>query len=145
MTDRFVTIGNFAFGPDPATEAEFARIKLEAEGIACFLTGSNFAATYWLCSGANRGVKLQVKESDVKKALEILGTHEKVPVEEAEQSESAPEPDSVKCPKCNCDDIEYEKFSRKVFYLSILFFKFPLPFFKKGYRCNNCGHAWKQT
>lgn len=141
MTDIFVTIGNFAFGPDPVSEAEFARIKLEAEGIPCFLSGRNFTAIYWLWSGANHGVKLQVKESDAKRALEILGTREEVNVEETD--ELASEPGSPRCPKCNCDDIEYEKFSKKTFYLSILFLNFPLPFLKRGYRCNNCGHTWK--
>ena len=141
MTDRLVTIANFAFGPDPASEAELARIKLETEGISCFLTGKNFIATYWLLSGANHGVKLQVRQSDAKRALEVLGTREKVNVEETD--ELSPEPDIVKCPKCGGDDIEYEKFSRKAFYLSILFLKFPLPFLKKSYRCNNCRHTWK--
>jgi len=143
MTDRLVTIANFALGPDPASEAELARIKLEAEGVSCFLTGINFVATYWLLSGADNGVKLKVKESDAERALEILGTHEEVNMKETEQSNSASESDGPRCPKCDCDDIEYEKFSRKVFYLSILFLRFPLPFLKKDYRCSNCGHTWK--
>jgi hypothetical protein len=143
MTEKLVTIANFAFGPDPASEAELARIKLEAEGISCFLIGKNFPATYWLLSVAERGIKLQVKQSDAKKALEVLGTHKKVDVEETEQNKSDSRPSSPKCPKCNSDDIEYEKFSKKVFYLSILFLRFPLPFLKKGYRCNNCGYTWK--
>ena len=31
MDDKLVTIRNFCYGPDPASEAELARIKLEAE------------------------------------------------------------------------------------------------------------------
>ena len=143
MTDKLVTIAEFAYGPDPASEAEFARIKLETEGISCFLTGKNFTATYWLLSCADHGVKLQVRQSDAEKALEILGTAQKTTAEETEQNKLSPEPDIVKCPRCGSDDVEYEKFSRKVFYLSILLLKFPLPFFKKSYRCNNCGHTWK--
>jgi len=52
MDDKLVTIRNFCYSPDPATEAELARIKLEAEGIKCFLAGENFVSTYWLVAGA---------------------------------------------------------------------------------------------
>ena len=143
MADRLVTIANFAFGPDPTSEAELAKIKLEAEGIPCFLAGKNFIATYWLLSGVDRGIKLQVKESDVKRALEILGHKEQINIEESLHKNSTPEQGVLICPACGCEDIEYERFSKKIFYLSILFLRFPLPFLKKSYRCNKCEHIWK--
>ena len=121
MADRLVTIANFSFGPDPTSEAEFARIKLEAEGISCFLAGKYFTGMYWLLSGAERGIKLQVKESDAKRALEVLSSHKEVNIEESEHKDSTPEPSALKCPKCDCEDIEYEKFSKNLFYLSILY------------------------
>ena len=137
MSDKLVTIANFAFGADPVCQAELAKMKLNAEGIKCFLAGRNFVGTYWLCSMADQGVKLQVKESDAKRALEILGTKEKVEIDLTE------EPTNLRCPKCHSEDIEYEKFSKKMFFLGILFFRFPLPLLKKRYKCNNCGHTWK--
>ena len=143
MTDRFVTIANFAFGPDPTSEAELAKIKLETEGISCFLSGKNFTGMYWLLSGVNNGIKLQVKECDAKRALEILSTYKEVNIEKSELQDSISEPSALKCPKCDCEDIEYEKFSKKLFYLSLLFLRFPLPFLKKSYKCNKCGHVWK--
>ena len=42
MAGKLVTIGRFSYGPDPVSEAEFARIKLEANGIKCFLAGKDF-------------------------------------------------------------------------------------------------------
>jgi len=143
MADKLVTIANFAFGPDPVSAAELARIKLEAEGIECFLAGENFIATYWLLSGADNGIKLQVRESEAKKAMEVLGHHERVNIEEKEQQDSISEEEILKCPKCGSEDIEYERFSRKMFYLSVLLFRFPVPFLKKRYRCNKCHHKWK--
>ncbi len=41
MTDRLTTIAAFACGPDPASQAELAKIKLNANGIKCFLAGKD--------------------------------------------------------------------------------------------------------
>ena len=142
MPDKLVTIANFAFTPDPVSQAELAKIKLEAEGIRCFLSGKNFIGIYWLCSAVAGGVKLQVKKSDAKRASEILQTGEKVNIEALDNSLTA-EPISGLCPKCNSDDIEYRRFSRTVFYLGILFFRVPLPLPRKSYKCNDCGHSWR--
>jgi len=142
MADRLITIANFAFGPDPVSEAELANIKLGSEGIRCFLAGKNFVGMYWLYSGADHGVKLQVKESNATRALEILCTDEKIDIEELKEDLTS-EPINPPCPKCHSEDVEYERFSKAVFYLSILFFRFPIPFFKRSYKCKNCGHTWK--
>jgi hypothetical protein len=137
MTDKLKTICNFCYGPDPASEAELARIKLEANGIRCFLDGKNFIATYWLMSGVNRGIKLQVSESDAESALEILG------IDKHKEGDIGSEPINPPCPKCGGNSVEYEKFSQKLFYLGILLLRFPLPFLKKTYKCANCGETWK--
>ena len=60
MDDKLVTIRNFCYSLDPDSEAELARIKLETEGIKCFLSGKYFVSTYWLLSGVEDGIKLQV-------------------------------------------------------------------------------------
>ena len=141
MADKLITIANFAFGPDPVSEAELAKIKLESEGIRCFLAGRNFVGMYWLYSGIDRGVKLQVRGSDAARALEILGTDEKI--DEKLEQDLAPEPINPRGPKCHSEDVEYERFSKAAFYLSILFLRFPIPFFKRSYKCKNCWHTWK--
>ncbi len=95
MSDDLVTIRNFAFGPDPVGEAELARVKLEAAGIPCFLSGAQFAATDPFAAGANRGVQLQVKRSDVERALEVLGpepTAGPVPIAEEQGHDEAVPP-----------------------------------------------------
>jgi DNA-directed RNA polymerase subunit M/transcription elongation factor TFIIS len=143
MPDKLVTIANFAFTPDPVSQAELAKIKLEAEGIRCFLSGKNFIGIYWLCSAVAGGVKLQVKKSDAKRALKILQTDEKVEIE-ALDNNLTPEPIDGLCPKCHSDDIAYHRFSRTAFYLGILFFRVPLPLSRRSYKCNDCGHTWKE-
>ena len=142
MEDKLVTIRNFCYGPDPVSEAELARIKLEAEGIKCFLAGENFVAMYWLYSGIERGVKLQVMSSDARRALEILGVEERFDFDESEDEELRPEQICRPCPKCGSDNVEYTRFSRMLFYLGILFFSFPLPYLRKKYKCMKCGETW---
>ena len=139
MSDKLVTIANFAYGSDPVTDAELARIKLESEGISCFIEGKNLGGMDWFLVILGCIVKLQVKESDAKRAMEILGKVEPhnadLPVEE---------PECMSCPRCKSTDVTYEKFSKKWAYLSMLLFRFPLPFLKKNYTCNACGHIWKK-
>ena len=136
MADKLITIARF----NEPLQAELAKIKLNAEGINCFLAGENFVGTYWLLANAEGGVKLQVKETDAEKALEIIEHNQ--PTEAAE--DNLPEETAdLRCPKCNSEDVEYEQFSRKLFFLSILLLRFPLPFLKKSYKCNNCGYGWK--
>jgi len=143
MQDKLVTIANFSTGPDPATDAELARIKLESEGIQCFLLGQNFVSMYWLLSNADRGVKLQVRQCDAEKALKILQKSEPVDIKQTESEDWETKPINPVCPKCGSNDTEYEKYSKVMFFISILFLRFPLPFLKKKYKCHNCGHSWK--
>ncbi|MBN2455929.1 MAG: hypothetical protein JXB29_05245 [Sedimentisphaerales bacterium] len=143
MAEKLVTIRHFCYGPDPASEAELARIKLETNGIRCFLAGKNIVSMYWLLSAADRGIKLQVRESDAKKALEILANVTHIDLDKAEDRDMKPEPINPACPKCGSNNVEYEGFSMKMFYIGILFFRFPLPFPKKKYKCMSCGEIWK--
>ena len=112
MEDDLVTIRNYAFGPDPAGEAELARIRLESAGIPCFLADREFASMYWLYSGANRGVKLQVKRSDAERALEVLGPEPAAPDQKVEAEAGADESVAPLCPRCHSDEVVYERFSR---------------------------------
>lgn len=63
-----VTIAAFDFLP----QAEIARGRLLAEGIACELADQHLVQTDWLYSIAVGGIKLQVEPRDVTRALAIL-------------------------------------------------------------------------
>ncbi|MFN0031312.1 MAG: putative signal transducing protein [Flavobacteriales bacterium] len=65
MTDDFVTIYICAY----ANEVMLPRMQLEAEGIACFVKDEY---TDPIVSIANGGVKLQVREQDCERAIDIL-------------------------------------------------------------------------
>ncbi|MFP4288864.1 MAG: universal stress protein [Bacteroidales bacterium] len=62
MKERLVTLAT-----DHYTSAEILKAKLEDAGIECFLKNVNL-----LQGAVSEGVKLQIKESDVEKALRII-------------------------------------------------------------------------
>ena len=66
--EKFVTVMTFTF----AHEAGIIQGRLEAEGITCFVKDELTAQVLPFYSNAIGGVKLQVLESDVEQAIEIL-------------------------------------------------------------------------
>jgi len=66
--EKIITIHNFNY----ANEAMIVRGRLESEGIPCFIQNELISQVAPFYSNAFGGVKLQVNESDVPQALEIL-------------------------------------------------------------------------
>jgi hypothetical protein len=68
MEDELITIARFI----RIHEAYEVKMKLELEGIECFIPDEMYAKNYWFYLTGAGGVRLQVKEKDAAKALEIL-------------------------------------------------------------------------
>jgi len=66
--NKFVTIKTFTY----ATDVAIIRGRLESEGIECFAQDELTVQANPFYSNAIGGVKLQVREHDVRKAIEIL-------------------------------------------------------------------------
>jgi hypothetical protein len=139
MSNSLVTVASFR---EPL-QAHLASARLEAEDIECCITDENIVGMYWLYSQAVGGVKLQVRKQDVKKAIQILQAGPYKQKLEVEKNECKKQGHDICCPKCHSEEIEYEKYSIKAFYLTILFLGFPTLFRKNKYGCNSCGHRWK--
>jgi len=134
MDEKIIKIAYF----NDYLRAEIAKIALEREGIQCFLSGENFVATYWLYASAEGGIKLYIKESDKQKAEAILKVMNKP--DETNKDASY----DLRCPKCCSSDIDYARYSRWSFFISMLLFRLPITYPYKRYMCNTCGHKWKQ-
>jgi hypothetical protein len=144
VSEKLVTIRNFAYSPDPVSEAHLARLRLESENIPCFLSGEHSVGTYWFSSVVGLGVRLQVRQSDVDRARAALETGANPALTEVDGAEpaNATGPD---CPKCGSREVYYQRYSRAFFYFALLLFRFPLPYPKQRYRCDDCGHTWQRT
>lgn len=68
MSDRLVTVATF----ENTTQAQVAKIALEAEGIKAVLGDEMTVDLFWNLSNAIGGVKVQVLSSDADRAMEIL-------------------------------------------------------------------------
>jgi hypothetical protein len=136
--EKIITIATF----NQPEEAQLSQAKLESEGIPSFVADSNFVSANRFYSIAAGGVKLQVRESDAEIALSILN------LEQAQLSsmiKNETEITDEKCPNCRSTDIQYDTFSLRHIFISILLLGFPLLFFKRNWKCRDCGHEWKEA
>jgi len=79
---------------ESATEAHLARIRLEDEGISCFVANENFSVlmpNYFGMMGS--GIQLVVFENDASKALQVLSESDAL--------------NELSCPNCGSNSIEY--------------------------------------
>jgi hypothetical protein len=143
MDEKIIEIANF----DEYTKAEITKIALEREGVPCFLSGENLAATNWLYSQISGGIKLYIKESDRQKAESILNT-----IRQSEETNKDVNYD-LRCPKCGDTNIECVQHSKLFSTISIILLAIlspvlliwgaPLAAFRNANQCNACGHKWK--
>ena len=136
MPEELITIANFS----QVMEAHLSKMRLESEGIECFIADEFTVASNWLFSNAIGGVKLNVKESDVERALAVL---QQAPVDmDTVEVGVEIEENEPRCPECSSPDINYERFSRRAVFASWLLLGFPLPFLKRKWKCKECGYQW---
>ncbi|MCD6505074.1 DUF2007 domain-containing protein [Candidatus Poribacteria bacterium] len=138
MPERFITVATF----DNPFKAHLAKSRLESSGIECFLSDEFIVTVNWLYSNAVGGVKLQVRESDLERASEILSMGPS-DVEVSDWEELDEGPMRPRCPRCNSANVHYERYSRRFMYLSWLFLGIPFLLLKRKWRCDECGYRWR--
>jgi ribosomal protein L37AE/L43A len=107
-------------------EAQLAKARLEAAGIEAVIADENFMRLYWAVSSSLGGAKIQVRESAVGPAAELLERTQPIPEIYLVTEEDAARP---RCPACKSDRV----WSRFGF--------LPLP--GRRWACHHCGAAWK--
>lgn len=123
---RLVTIHTYG----DSFEANLALNRLQAEGIQAFLLDENMVATGGgLYTGLVGGIRLQVPEPDVERALSLLPKERK--------------PGPLTCPKCGSTDVLCSHFLGSRIFLVLLFLGMPLLFTEPPCQCRACGHLWQ--
>ena len=144
--EELITVANFSH----PTEADPVVAWLESEGIECFLTNEHTVTMNWLYSNAIGGVGVQVKAADAERANEILQVvlnsdtagGEPTPAD-SETDQGSDAASDMRCPQCGSENVYYEKFSRRLVFASWVLLTVPLPFFRRKWRCRECGHLFR--
>ena len=114
---------------ESATEAHLARIKLEDEGISCFIANENFSTlmpNYFGIMGS--GVQLVVFENDAVKSRQILSKNDTSSIS--------------CCPNCDSSSVQFEMgktgTTKWAFIILSLFTAVPMSNLKKVRVCADC-------
>ena len=107
--------------------------QLEASGIKTSVPDQGAVTANPLYANAIGGIRVQVEESDLPRALEIL--QGRLP--------SAAR-DMFACPQCGSDSVRYETVSKRFAFLTLLLIGIPLLWLRQQCRCESCGHKWKR-
>ncbi len=150
--EKFVTVLTFTF----AHEVAIIRGRLEAEGITCFVKDELTVQIHPFYSNAIGGVKLQVRESDLNQAIQILKETGYIKGEELQSSQESPllnkhidnqhasiKEGKITCPICGSEEVVKSRKMGWLFLLTSLLFIFPTPFFQKTYYCFDCKQEFK--
>jgi DNA-directed RNA polymerase subunit RPC12/RpoP len=143
MDDKLITVLTVTY----PHELIVIRGRLESEGIACFAQDELTVQVNPFYSNAIGGIKLQVRESDYSKAVEILEQDVSDCLESGEPIEiddaNIEDDTAIKCPHCGSKEVLKAKLSPKAFVISVLLLGFPIPFMSKTYHCFGCGKEFK--
>ena len=125
---------------DNSIDAHILKIKLESEGITCFLFDENIVSVNPLYSNLVGGIKLKINEEDLVHAKNVLFELEQTPYTTEDEQ-------IITCPKCQSTHIESGYKSMKSIgavlsaITSFLLFIFPI-YRKDVYKCLDCGNEF---
>ncbi len=119
-------------------EAHMARSCLESSGIPAYVVDEHTVSMQWLYSNAIGGVRLLVSSEHEREACEILNSDFSIQIDEEFGEEE------YVCPQCGSKHVQpYTKGKRPAF-LTFLLIGFPLFFYQRGLKCDDCGKFWKE-
>ncbi len=128
---NFVQVRSF----DNYISANIMQGKLEAEGIYCYLADDNTSTIFPVLSNPIGGIKLMVAENDVRDAEAVLSGFD------AEYKQT------LTCPKCGSQHVEYIAKSNPANWLSAILFwvlgNYAIAS-EQTYHCYDCGFEFEE-
>ena len=146
MLEELVTISKFV----SLGEAKLAQGKLVSAGISAFVCDENMHAMNWHMGMALGGIRLQVSDSQVVRALEILDDFEPDPSDSAHpDGDDEDELEEVAC--CpECESLEIREVTSTA-PRQIMLWSAAIPFpeqptlFGRRWKCLMCGYQWREA
>lgn len=115
-------------------EAHLFAMRLEAAGIPAFVQDEHLIQMYWLYSNTIGGVRVQIPDQELQAALEFLAAD--VPPENSDWQ-------WVACPRCGSLKTAPDERRRRVSFVCLILFRFPLMIGKHVWQCGDCHQTFK--
>lgn len=130
-------------------EAKLAQGKLTSAGISAFVCDENMHAIGWHMGLALGGIRLQVPDSQLVRALEVLDDFAPEPVYGVGDDDDAEDEEEVDCcPECDSLEIREVAGTPRQITLWSAAIPFPeLPFpenNRRRWKCMACGFQWEE-
>ena len=151
--EKFVTVLTSSF----AHEIAITQGRLETEGITCFVQDELIMQVASFFPTAIGGVKLQVIESDLNRAIDILKEMDSLSGKELQLSQESSHVnkhdsnqkilkrnEKMICPLCGSEEIGKTKKAGWFYLITSLIFTLPTPFYRKIYYCIDCKQEFKR-
>ena len=146
MLEELVTISKFV----SLGQAKLAQGKLVSAGISAFLCDENMHAMNWHMGMALGGIRLQVPDSQVVRALEVLEDFEPEPSEAllAEDEDDEEMEEVACCPECESLEIR-EVAPSNPRQITLWSSAIPMPEalhqVAHSWKCLMCGYQWRES
>ena len=143
MPEEMVTIAKFL----SLGEAKLAQGKLISAAISAFVCDENMHAMNWHMGMALGGIRLQVPDSQVVRAMEVLEDFELEPVE-GDSAEDYELEEVACCPECESLEIrEVSTAPPRQITLWSAAIPFPEPPTQvtRRWKCLMCGYEWREA
>jgi hypothetical protein len=121
--------------------AHLARTRLEAAGIACFLSNEHLVSLNRLYSPIAGGVRLHVRQRDARAAATLLLSEDAAMTVLPEDAATKPGP---RCPNCGSDNVAFGPATRNTYswWATLLSVLLGYPLRGKRQHCFHCGHEF---
>ena len=125
--------------------ASIFKDRLEQEGIYCFIKDEQTLTMNWLWTQALGGIKLQVREEDVSKAVSIMEMDEAAYEQQQEQPAfdenltGQLNPDNKVCIHCGSQNTNQVGYDKSIAYTALLALGFPVGVKSDKWHCFHCG------
>jgi hypothetical protein len=144
MLEDLITIAKFL----SLGEAKLAQGKLVSAGVSAFVCDENMHAMNWHMGMALGGIRLQVPDSQVVRALEVLDDFEPEESVESQLEEDDEMEEVACCPECESLEIREVASSTP---RQITLWSAAIPFpesptqTSRRWRCLMCGYQWREA
>jgi hypothetical protein len=138
VSSELVTVATFG----EVLAAQMCRARLASAGVRAFVADEHLSTLNPHYMGAALGIRVQVRQADLARALEILKEAAERKDEDEGEDDDDEHDDGPRCPSC-ASRYSYFEWSAGQMFLIVLLVGLPLLFLHKQWHCRRCDHRFR--